>query len=121
MSSSAAAEKETIKTAYTKMLDAYGILGVLRLNLGTVYQPLFFFLLSVVFVIITNTNPPCRQIKCKSHQNTKIHCKTKIYGRKMHNILSTSFYTKIVTNYSLTTRSRVCKCNIFRCNLLNTT
>ncbi|XP_016348968.1 synaptojanin-1-like isoform X7 [Sinocyclocheilus anshuiensis] len=29
-----AAEKETIKTAYTKMLDAYGILGVLRLNLG---------------------------------------------------------------------------------------
>uniref|UniRef100_A0A8C2JZM4 phosphoinositide 5-phosphatase n=1 Tax=Cyprinus carpio TaxID=7962 RepID=A0A8C2JZM4_CYPCA len=30
------AEKETIKTAYTKMLDAYGILGVLRLNLGTV-------------------------------------------------------------------------------------
>lgn len=42
MSSSAAAEKETIKTAYTKMLDAYGILGVLRLNLGTVYQPLFF-------------------------------------------------------------------------------
>lgn len=43
MSSSAAAEKETIKTAYTKMLDAYGILGVLRLNLGTVYQPLFFF------------------------------------------------------------------------------
>uniref|UniRef100_A0A673HXK5 Synaptojanin-1 n=1 Tax=Sinocyclocheilus rhinocerous TaxID=307959 RepID=A0A673HXK5_9TELE len=28
-----AAEKETIKTAYTKMLDAYGILGVLRLNL----------------------------------------------------------------------------------------
>uniref|UniRef100_A0A8C1ZVL8 phosphoinositide 5-phosphatase n=1 Tax=Cyprinus carpio TaxID=7962 RepID=A0A8C1ZVL8_CYPCA len=28
------AEKETIKTAYTKMLDAYGILGVLRLNLG---------------------------------------------------------------------------------------
>ncbi|XP_043106167.1 synaptojanin-1 isoform X8 [Puntigrus tetrazona] len=29
-----AAEKETIKTSYTKMLDAYGILGVLRLNLG---------------------------------------------------------------------------------------
>ncbi|CAM4730006.1 unnamed protein product [Leuciscus chuanchicus] len=29
-----AAEKETIKAAYTKMLDAYGILGVLRLNLG---------------------------------------------------------------------------------------
>ncbi|XP_026129408.1 synaptojanin-1 isoform X6 [Carassius auratus] len=29
-----AAEKETIKSAYTKMLDAYGILGVLRLNLG---------------------------------------------------------------------------------------
>uniref|UniRef100_A0A672QNA2 Synaptojanin-1 n=1 Tax=Sinocyclocheilus grahami TaxID=75366 RepID=A0A672QNA2_SINGR len=34
MSSTAAAEKETIRTAYTKMLDAYGILGVLRLNLG---------------------------------------------------------------------------------------
>ncbi|XP_073769663.1 synaptojanin-1 isoform X8 [Danio rerio] len=29
-----AAEKETIKASYTKMLDAYGILGVLRLNLG---------------------------------------------------------------------------------------
>ncbi|XP_065114086.1 synaptojanin-1 isoform X6 [Paramisgurnus dabryanus] len=29
-----AVEKETIKSAYTKMLDAYGILGVLRLNLG---------------------------------------------------------------------------------------
>ncbi len=42
MSSTAAAEKETIKTAYTKMLDAYGILGVLRLNLGTVSQLLFF-------------------------------------------------------------------------------
>lgn len=39
----AAAEKETIKTAYTKMLDAYGILGVLRLNLGTVSQLFFFF------------------------------------------------------------------------------
>lgn len=30
----AAAEKEAIKNTYTKMLDAYGILGVLRLNLG---------------------------------------------------------------------------------------
>eukprot|EP00063_Salmo_salar_P010460 XP_013985295.1 PREDICTED: synaptojanin-1 isoform X5 [Salmo salar] len=29
-----AAEKETIKNTYTKMMDAYGILGVLRLNLG---------------------------------------------------------------------------------------
>uniref|UniRef100_A0A4W4G1P4 Synaptojanin-1 n=1 Tax=Electrophorus electricus TaxID=8005 RepID=A0A4W4G1P4_ELEEL len=29
-----AAEKEAIKNTYTKMLDAYGILGVLRLNLG---------------------------------------------------------------------------------------
>ncbi|XP_066506666.1 synaptojanin-1 isoform X2 [Hoplias malabaricus] len=28
------AEKEAIKNTYTKMLDAYGILGVLRLNLG---------------------------------------------------------------------------------------
>ncbi|KAK6486692.1 synaptojanin-1-like isoform X3 [Huso huso] len=28
------AEKEAIKNAYSKMLDAYGILGVLRLNLG---------------------------------------------------------------------------------------
>lgn len=43
MSSTAAAEKETIKASYTKMLDAYGILGVLRLNLGTVPQPLFLF------------------------------------------------------------------------------
>ncbi|KAJ3589559.1 hypothetical protein NHX12_010404 [Muraenolepis orangiensis] len=29
-----AAEKEAIKSTYTKMVDAYGILGVLRLNLG---------------------------------------------------------------------------------------
>uniref|UniRef100_A0A6Q2XEF8 Synaptojanin-1 n=1 Tax=Esox lucius TaxID=8010 RepID=A0A6Q2XEF8_ESOLU len=29
-----AAEKEAIKNSYTKMMDAYGILGVLRLNLG---------------------------------------------------------------------------------------
>ncbi|XP_026993932.1 synaptojanin-1 isoform X5 [Tachysurus fulvidraco] len=29
-----AAEKEAVKNSYTKMLDAYGILGVLRLNLG---------------------------------------------------------------------------------------
>ncbi|KAM9455269.1 synaptojanin-1 isoform 2-T3 [Clarias gariepinus] len=29
-----AAEKEAVKSTYTKMLDAYGILGVLRLNLG---------------------------------------------------------------------------------------
>ncbi|XP_066555917.1 synaptojanin-1 isoform X2 [Amia ocellicauda] len=29
-----AAEKDAIKSTYTKMLDAYGILGVLRLNLG---------------------------------------------------------------------------------------
>lgn len=67
MSSTAAAEKETIKTAYTKMLDAYGILGVLRLNLGTVSQPFFFlFDLLIVFVITTNTNPPRRQIKRKT-------------------------------------------------------
>lgn len=30
----AAAEKEAIKNTYTKIVDAYGILGVLRLNLG---------------------------------------------------------------------------------------
>uniref|UniRef100_A0A8C2CVP7 Synaptojanin-1 n=1 Tax=Cyprinus carpio TaxID=7962 RepID=A0A8C2CVP7_CYPCA len=35
-----AAEKETIKTAYTKMLDAYGILGVLRLNLDSMLHSL---------------------------------------------------------------------------------
>ncbi|XP_060764936.1 synaptojanin-1 isoform X2 [Neoarius graeffei] len=29
-----AAEKDAVKNTYTKMLDAYGILGVLRLNLG---------------------------------------------------------------------------------------
>ncbi|NWI87656.1 SYNJ1 protein, partial [Pitta sordida] len=29
-----AAEKETIKSTYSKVLDAYGLLGVLRLNLG---------------------------------------------------------------------------------------
>lgn len=30
----ASAEKEAIKNTYTKVVDAYGILGVLRLNLG---------------------------------------------------------------------------------------
>lgn len=30
----AAAEKEAIKNTYSKIVDAYGILGVLRLNLG---------------------------------------------------------------------------------------
>lgn len=30
----AAAEKDAIKNTYTKIVDAYGILGVLRLNLG---------------------------------------------------------------------------------------
>lgn len=31
---SASAEKEAIKGTYSKVLDAYGLLGVLRLNLG---------------------------------------------------------------------------------------
>lgn len=39
---SAAAEKEAIKNTYTKMLDAYGILGVLRLNLGEFSKSLSF-------------------------------------------------------------------------------
>lgn len=30
----ASAEKEAIKSTYSKVLDAYGLLGVLRLNLG---------------------------------------------------------------------------------------
>lgn len=30
----ASAEKEAIKATYSKVLDAYGLLGVLRLNLG---------------------------------------------------------------------------------------
>ncbi len=60
MSSTAAAEKETIKTAYTKMLDAYGILGVLRLNLGTVTQLLCFLF-----------NLTCRL--CLSSQQIQIH------------------------------------------------
>lgn len=60
MSSTAAAEKETIKTAYTKMLDAYGILGVLRLNLGTVTQLLWFLF-----------NLTCRL--CLSSQQIQIH------------------------------------------------
>ncbi|CAB1333303.1 unnamed protein product [Coregonus sp. 'balchen'] len=34
-----AAEKEAIKNTYTKMMDAYGILGVLRLNLGESLTP----------------------------------------------------------------------------------
>lgn len=32
--STASAEKDTIKSTYSKVMDAYGLLGVLRLNLG---------------------------------------------------------------------------------------
>lgn len=35
----ASAEKEAIKNTYTKVVDAYGILGVLRLNLGKLRCP----------------------------------------------------------------------------------
>lgn len=42
---SAAAEKEAIKNSYSKIVDAYGILGVLRLNLGKIQK----HLLSVSF------------------------------------------------------------------------
>lgn len=35
----ASAEKEAIKNTYTKVVDAYGILGVLRLNLGKLRRP----------------------------------------------------------------------------------
>lgn len=35
----ASAEKEAIKNTYTKVVDAYGILGVLRLNLGKLHGP----------------------------------------------------------------------------------
>lgn len=35
----AAAEKEAIRNTYTKIVDAYGILGVLRLNLGEAKEP----------------------------------------------------------------------------------
>lgn len=34
----ASAEKEAIKNTYTKVVDAYGILGVLRLNLGKLHS-----------------------------------------------------------------------------------
>lgn len=34
----ASAEKEAIKNTYTKIVDAYGILGVLRLNLGKIQK-----------------------------------------------------------------------------------
>lgn len=37
----AAAEKEAIKNTYTKIVDAYGILGVLRLNLGKLHKHLY--------------------------------------------------------------------------------
>lgn len=36
---SAAAEKEAIRNTYSKIVDAYGILGVLRLNLGEAKEP----------------------------------------------------------------------------------
>lgn len=35
----AAAEKEAIRNTYSKIVDAYGILGVLRLNLGEADEP----------------------------------------------------------------------------------
>lgn len=38
----AAAEKDAIKNTYTKIVDAYGILGVLRLNLGTLQIYIFY-------------------------------------------------------------------------------
>lgn len=44
----AAAEKDAIKNTYTKIVDAYGILGVLRLNLGTLQNYLPHALLVVV-------------------------------------------------------------------------
>jgi len=43
----AAAEKDAIKNSYAKILDAYGILGVLRLNLGKLQTHLLYSLLSV--------------------------------------------------------------------------
>lgn len=41
----AAAEKEAIKNTYTKIVDSYGILGVLRLNLGKLQNHLLCSLL----------------------------------------------------------------------------
>lgn len=43
----AAAEKEAIKNTYSKIFDAYGILGVLRLNLGNLQKHLLYSLLIV--------------------------------------------------------------------------
>lgn len=40
----AAAEKEAIKGTYSKVLDAYGLLGVLRLNLGEFVTRRYLFL-----------------------------------------------------------------------------
>lgn len=40
----ASAEKEAIKNTYTKVVDAYGILGVLRLNLGKLQSLLLSYL-----------------------------------------------------------------------------
>jgi len=37
---SAAAETETVRRQYSKMLDAYGCLGVLGLNVGKIFQQL---------------------------------------------------------------------------------
>ena len=38
----AAAEKDAIKNTYAKIVDAYGILGVLRLNLGKLQTHLLY-------------------------------------------------------------------------------
>lgn len=43
----ATAEKEAIKNTYTKIVDAYGILGVLRLNLGKLQKHIAYSLLLV--------------------------------------------------------------------------
>lgn len=43
----ASAEKEAIKNTYTKVVDAYGILGVLRLNLGKLHSQYIVFVAEV--------------------------------------------------------------------------
>lgn len=48
----AAAEKEAIKNTYSKIVDAYGILGVLRLNLGKLQIYIFYSVLLVIVIVL---------------------------------------------------------------------
>ncbi len=63
----AAAEKEAIKNTYSKIVDAYGILGVLRLNLGKLQTRLLYSLLLVAEISGSSpdSDPSCSYVTGK--------------------------------------------------------